>query len=378
MVKRSGVSWVVPFQDFRREYEEVLRDDLSAACERVFRSGHYILGPEVAAFENEIAAVLGRKHAVGVASGLDALIIALRALGIGAGDEVVTTPLSAAATALAITHAGATPVFADVEENTLTLDPAAVERALGPRTKAVLPVHLYGAPADVARLAELCRDRKLALVEDCAQAHLAEVGGVQVGSFGALACFSFYPTKNLGAVGDGGLIATDDDQLAAACRRYRDYGQAAKYEHVVAGYNSRLDELQAALLRVKLRHLRDWTAARRRLAARYLELLHDLPLRLPLVRPNTTSVWHLFATRVKDRAALARALGERRIATALHYPTALPDQRCYGAPGTCRVVGDLRTARAAAATTISLPLFPLMRPEEQDAVARAVRESLGG
>jgi dTDP-4-amino-4,6-dideoxygalactose transaminase len=374
----NRVSWIVPFQDFRREYEEVLRDDLIAACDRVFRSGHYVLGPEVESFEKEFATAIGRRHAVGVASGLDALVIALRVLGVGPGDEVITTPFSAAATALSVTHSGATPVFVDVDDETLTLDPAEIERAVTARTKAVMPVHLYGSPADMARIGAFCREQGLALVEDCAQSHLAEIGSVQVGSFGALSCYSFYPTKNLGAVGDAGLIATDDGDLAAACRRYRDYGQAAKYEHVVAGYNSRLDELQAALLRVKLAHLRDWTATRCRLAARYFELLHDLPLRLPRVRPGSTSVWHLFAVRAEDRAALARGLGEQRIATAIHYPRALPDQPCYQRPDACRVVGELPIARRAAATTLSLPLFPLMRLDEQSLVVGAIRKVFGG
>src|SRR5438552_6144376 len=206
----------VPFQDFRRGYEEVLRDELRAACHRVFLSGQYILGREVAEFERAFAKAADRRHAVGVASGLDALIIALRALGIGPGDEVISTPLSAVATALAITHVGALPVFVDVDDRTLTLDPEQAERAITPRTRAILPVHLYGAPADVASLRELCRPRGLALLEDCAQAHLARLGGEQVGGFGALAAYSFYPTTNLGAVGAAGMITTEDEKLAAA------------------------------------------------------------------------------------------------------------------------------------------------------------------
>jgi dTDP-3-amino-3,4,6-trideoxy-alpha-D-glucose transaminase len=368
----------VPFQDFRREYDEVLRQELPAACERVFRSGHYVLGVEVEAFEREFAGAVGRRHGVGVASGLDALMIALRVAGVGPGDEVITTPLTAAATALAVTHVGGVPVFVDVDAETLTLDPAEVERAFGPRTKAVLPVHLYGAPADVVRLAALCRERRVPLIEDCAQAHLAEVGGVPVGGFGVLAGYSFYPTKNLGAIGDAGLITTDNAELAAACRRYRDYGQAAKYEHVVAGYNSRLDELQAAILRVKLPHLPAWTEARRRLAARYHEILAGAPIALPRARAGTTPVWHLFPVRTADRDRLARGLADSGVATAIHYPRAIPDQPCYREAGACRVVGQLPVARRAAAETLSLPLFPLMRGDEQDLVAAAVRETLGG
>lgn len=354
-----------------------LKAGIDAAIARVLDGPYYVLGPEVEAFEQEFAAWVGVGHGVGVNSGTDALHLALRALGVGAGDEVVTVSHTAVATVAAIEMSGATPVLVDVEPRWRTIDPAAVARALGPRTRAVVAVHLYGQPADLAVLGALCRGRGIALVEDCAQAHGARWEEARVGSFGALAAFSFYPTKNLGALGDAGMIVTADADLAARCRLLRQYGWSEPQKSVVPGWNSRLDPLQAAVLRVKLAHLEAGNERRRQLAARYAAGLKGLPLALPAERAGSRHAWHLYVVEAADRAArdaLMAHLGALGIRAGVHYPAGVHAQPAYA--GRLGAVSLPRT-EALTATIFSLPLYPELADADQDRVIAAVRGFFG-
>ncbi len=361
----------VPFVDFR-PHVRALRAELDAAIARVLDSGWFILGPENEAFERELAAALGARDAVGVANGTEAIQLALEALGIGPGDEVITSPLSAAFTALAITRAGARPVFADLDPATLNVAPEAVRRALSPRTKALLPVHLYGHPCDLDPLLELAREHGVPLVEDACQAHGARYKGRTVGAIAGLGALSFYPTKNLGAFGDGGAILVDDASLAARLRRLRNGGQSDRYRHEIAGVNSRLDEMQAAILRVKLRHLTAGGERRRALAALYLTELAGCGVELPVEAPYARAVYHLFVVRHARRDALMAALAERGIGTLIHYPLPLHLQPCFASLG--GRPGDFPVAERAAGTILSLPMYPELTDEQVMTVARAVRE----
>jgi dTDP-3-amino-3,4,6-trideoxy-alpha-D-glucose transaminase len=341
--------------------------EVRAAIDRVIESGWFVLGPEVEAFEEEFAAAAGAAYAVGVGNGTDALMLILRALGIGPGDEVITTPLSAAYTALAIMMAGARPVFADIDPVRLTIDPEQVARAIGPRTRAVLPVHLYGQPADLDGLEPIAARHHLAIVEDCCQAHLATSGGRPVGTIGAAGAFSFYPTKNLGALGDGGAVVTNDRGLAERIRRLRNGGQTDRYHHQDAGINSRLDEIQAAVLRARLPHLPEWTARRRTLAAAYRAALARGPVAVPDER-DAGHVYHLFVVRSAARADLQAHLSACGVETLIHYPVAIPEQAAFAAiaPAPCplatRVCGEV----------LSLPLHQDLADDEVAAVAAAV------
>ena len=356
----------VPFLDLHLAEDAAAVDD---AIRRVIDRAWFVLGPEVEAFEQEFAAESGASHAVGVGNGTDALALILRGLGIGAGDEVVTTPLSAAYTALAIVMAGARPVFADVDPERLTLDPGAAEQAITSRTAALLPVHLYGQPAAMAALAALASRKGIALIEDCCQAHLATCAGQPIGTFGAAGAFSFYPTKNLGALGDGGAVITRDAALAERIARLRNGGQANRYRHVEIGINSRLDEIQAAILRVRLRHLRRWTERRRALAARYRSLLDGCAIVIP---PEFDSghVYHLFPIRSPKREALQNRLHECGIETLVHYPTAIFQQPAFESLSSA----DCPHAVRAAAEVLSLPLYPGLSANAVTTVAEAVRK----
>ena len=341
--------------------------DVDAAIRRVVDRGWFVLGPEVDAFESEFAAACGSAYSVGVGTGTDALALALRALGIGPGDEVITTPLSAAYTALAIMMAGARPVFADVNPDRLTLDPRAVEAAITPQTAAILPVHLYGQPADMAPLVETASRHDLAIVEDCCQAHLATVEGRPVGSFGIAAAYSFYPTKNLGALGDGGAITTSDRGLAERLKRLRNGGQAARYHHVEPGVNSRLDEIQAAVLRVRLRRLSRWTAIRRALAARYRRALAGGPVVVPPeLEPG--HVYHLFPVRCPARERLRAHLSAAGIETLIHYPVPIPRQPALATERPA----DCPAADLVCREVFSLPLHPSLPEAAVDEVAGAI------
>jgi len=358
---------MIPFLDLKRAHR-VLRTELLAALERVVTGSQFILGQEGRALETELAALSGVGHAVGTGSGTDALRFALGAVGVKPGDEVVTSAFSFVASATTITMLGATPVFADVDHTTFNIDPKAVERVLSPRTRAIVAVHLYGQPAALDALVVLARSHGLALIEDAAQAVGASYTGRPVGSWGDATCLSFYPTKNLGAGGDGGMVLTDREEIAQAIRRLRHHGDAHRYDHVELGYCSRLDEMQAALLRVKLPHLAAWTERRRRIASRYHAALGGLPLELPVEQPPAHHVYHLFTVRHPRRDALARALGELGVGTAIHYPRAVPEQPVYGLDGR-----RWPEAWRAAREVLSLPCFPELTDDEVETVVQAVR-----
>jgi dTDP-4-amino-4,6-dideoxygalactose transaminase len=331
-----------------------------------------VLGPEVAAFEAEFASASGAAHAVGVGNGTDAIALVLKALGIGPGDEVITAPLSAAYTALAVMMTGARPVFADIDPVRHTIDPGAAARAVTPRTRAILPVHLYGQAADMASLMAVAARHGLPVVEDCAQAHLCTSDGRPVGTIGVAGAFSFYPTKNLGALGDGGAIVTNDEALAARLRRLRNGGQTTRYHHLEAGINSRLDEMQAAILRARLPYLRAWTDTRRALAGRYRTALADAPVAVPPAI-DTGHVYHLFVVRTGSRAALQAHLAADGIETLVHYPVPIPNQPALAGsdPAPCP------EATRACDEVLSLPMHPGLTPGEVDAVASSLRTFKG-
>jgi dTDP-3-amino-3,4,6-trideoxy-alpha-D-glucose transaminase len=359
------VSSHIPFMDLTPG------DDAPAvreAIERVIARGWFILGPELAAFEGEFAVASGAAHAVGVNTGTDAIALALRALGIGPGDEVITTPLSAAYSALAIVMTGATPVFADIDARRLTLDPGAIAAAVTSRTAAILPVHLYGQPADMTPILAIAARHNLVVVEDACQAHLATCGGRPVGTLGAAGAFSFYPTKNLGALGDAGAIVTNDAALAARLKRLRNGGQTDRYHHVELGVNSRLDEMQAAILRARLARLPAWTSRRRTLAARYRRALGQSPVVVP-PECDPGHVYHLFPVLADDRGAFMTHLESRGVASIVHYPVSIPRQAAFShlPPSACTV------AERVAETVCSLPLHPRLTDEEADVVVAAVQ-----
>jgi dTDP-4-amino-4,6-dideoxygalactose transaminase len=356
---------------------------IRTAIDRVIARGWFVLGPEVDGFETEFAAAMGASCAVGVGSGTDAIALILRALGIGPGDEVITTPLSAAYTALAVMMTGARPVFADVDPMRLTIDPQQMASAIGPRTRAILPVHLYGQAAEMASIERLASRHNLAVVEDCCQAHLATAGGRPVGTIGVAGAFSFYPTKNLGALGDGGAVVTNDRALAERIRRLRNGGQTDRYHHLEAGINSRLDEMQAAVLRARLPFLRDWTRRRRTLAAQYRAALAGAPLDVP-PELDAGHVYHLFVVRVPGgggrpdptsrktdrdaRSELQAYLATKGVETLIHYPIPIPRQPALAGtdPAECPL------ASRVCDEILSLPLHPGMTDDDVDHVAAAV------
>jgi len=364
---------LVPFGDFKAHVAG-FRSEIDAAVARVLDSGWFILGPEGEAFERELAAALSARDSVGMANGTEAIQLALEALGVGAGDEVVTSPLSAAFTALAVRRAGARPVFADLDPATLNVAPDAVARALTARTKALLPVHLYGHPADLDPLLALARTHGIPLVEDACQAHGAQYRGRTVGAISGLGALSFYPTKNLGAFGDGGAVLVDDPALAARLRRLRNGGQSDRYRHEESGINSRLDEIQAAILRASLRHLADWTERRRVIAARYLSQLGGLGIELPQEQPYARAVYHLFVVRHPRRDALAAALEQRGVGTLIHYPIPLHLQPAFADLG--GKPGDFPVAEQAASEILSLPIYPGLSDAQVAHVIAAVREAV--
>jgi dTDP-3-amino-3,4,6-trideoxy-alpha-D-glucose transaminase len=341
--------------------------DVRAAIDRVVTRGWFVLGPELEAFESEFAAAVQAPHAIGVGTGTDALALAQRALGVGPGDEVITSPLSAAFSALAILMAGARPVFADIHPDRLTMDPAATETAVTPRTKALMPVHLYGQPADMPSLMRIAQKHALVVVEDCCQAHLATCAGRPVGSFGHAGAYSFYPTKNLAALGDGGAITTGDPALAARLRRLRNGGQTTRYQHTEFGVNSRLDEMQAAILRARLAWLPAWTAERRALAAGYRRHLGGAPITVP-GEHDPGHVYHLFPILTADRAALQSHLKARGVETLIHYPIPITRQPALAEarPDPCPV------ADRVCDQVLSLPLHPGMPARAVEEVAAAL------
>jgi dTDP-4-amino-4,6-dideoxygalactose transaminase len=359
----------VPFLDLKAQYQS-LKPALDDAVIRVLESGRYVLGPEVSAFETEFAQTSGTRHAVGVSSGTSALHLALLALGVGPGDEVVTVPFTFVATVAAILYAGAKPVLVDVEPATLTLDPNRLEQAITPRTRAILPVHIHGQPADMGPIMEIAERRGVPVVEDAAQSHAAEYCGRRAGSIGVLGCFSFYPGKNLGAAGEGGAVTTDDDDLAKKVRMLRDWGSERKYVHQLHGFNYRLEEIQAAILRVKLTRLEAWTEARRSHAALYQRLLAGGPVALPIEAPGRRHVYHVFAVQHPSRDALAGALERGGVATGIHYPVPVHLQPAYEDLG--YGPGDFPVAERATREVLSLPMFPELTAAQVEEVSDLV------
>ena len=363
---------MIPFIDLVRQHASI-KGELMAAVEQIVDNCRFVLGDEGAELERELAALCGVAHGIGVGSGTDALRLALTALGIGPGDEVITPAFSFVASSTTIVMTGATPVFVDIEPDTFALDPALVERAITPRTRAILPVHLYGHPAPMDRVMDVARAHRLAVVEDAAQAVGASWQNRPIGAWGDVACLSFYPTKNLGACGDGGMVVTGSEPVATRLRRLRHHGDSGRYRHVELGTCSRLDEIQAAMLRVKLRRLGAWTEARRRIAVRYQAVMAGLPLTLPDERPGARHVWHLFTVRHAQRDALAKALAERGVGTSVHYPIAVPGQGVFASRGDTNPERRWPEAWRAAREVLSLPCFPEMTDTEIEQVGAAVR-----
>lgn len=362
---------MVPFVDLPGQYK-TLKPEIDAAVLRVLDSGDFALGPEVAEFEREFAAYVGTRHAVGLNSGTSALHLALLALGIRPGDEVITTSMTFIASAAAIRYAGAIPRFVDIEPVTCTIDPARLERAITSRTRAIMPVHLYGQIAAMDDILAIAARHGLPVIEDAAQAHgTKDAQGRLAGSLGRVGCFSFYPSKNLGAYGEGGILVTNDEEIASTSRALRDWGQSARYRHTVLGYNYRMDGIQGAILRVKLRHLEAWTDARRGHAAQYRVWLGAADVGLPSERPGTRHVYHVYAIRSMQRDALRRHLDASGIQTGVHYPIPLHLQPVFADLG--HVQGDFPVAESLAAEQLSLPMFAELTDAQIREVAVAVK-----
>lgn len=366
----------IPLLDLKRQYDS-LRDEVQRALAEVFESQQFILGPQLQALEAEIAAGVGTRFAVGVGSGTDALLLALRAVGIGLGDEVIVPAFSFFATAECVSLLGATPVFADIEPRTFNLDPESAAARITPRTRAIIPVHLYGQAADMDPILELGRRHNLRIIEDNAQAIGAGYRGRRTGALGDAGCLSFYPSKNLGGWGDGGMVTTDSEAIAQRIRSLRDHGATHKYRSQEIGWNSRLDEIQAAVLRVKLRRLQTWNEQRRRHAAAYDALLHAIPgVVTPAVSSRGEHVFHQYTIRVPRRDQVQKALAARGITTAVYYPLPLHLQPAYAALH-CQP-GSLPQAERACAEVLSLPIYPELSAEEIARVAAALSEALTG
>ncbi len=364
---------MIAILDLTAQYRTI-RTEIDAAVLDVLAHGHFINGPNVAAFEDEFARYTGAGYGIGVNSGTDALHLALRALDIGPGDEVITTPFTFVATSEAIGMVGARPVFADIEPASYNIDPAAIEAAITKRTKAIVPVHLYGAPAAMPEIMAIAERHGLAVVEDCAQATGATIGGRRVGTFGTFGCFSFFPSKNLGAYGDGGMVTTDVPELAARVKALRAHGGRVKYHHEELGVNSRLDELQAAVLRVKLRCLDAWTARRRAIARTYDAALSDVPaLVCPRATQRAQHVYHQYTLRVQERDDVQRGLTAAGVQTMIYYPVPLHRQIVHAALG--YAAGDFPAAEAAACEVLSLPMYPELPFADQARVIAALSRS---
>ena len=361
----------VPFLDLKAQYKTI-KDEISAAINEVIENTAFAGGPFVAKFENEFAKFCGAQYAIGVGNGTDALWASLVALGIGAGDEVITTPNTFIATAEAISLSGATPVFVDIDEQTHNINPALIEAAITPKTKAIIPVHLFGQPADMDPIMAIAEKHGLKVVEDACQAHGAEYKGKKAGSIGAVGCFSFYPGKNLGAYGEGGGIVTNDEALAAKIRMFRDHGQAKKYYHDIIGWNARLDGIQGAVLNVKLKYLSDWNEARRRHARDYSAGLSSIKdVIVPQEAQYAKHIYHIYAIRVKDRDKFMTYLGEKGIASGIHYPIPLHLQNAYAFMQ--KGPGSFPVAEKCAAEYVSLPMFAELTDEQVAYVVEQIK-----
>ena len=361
----------VPYLDLRAQLKP-LRAEIDAALARALDNCTFCLGPDVAQFEKDFAKFCEADFALGFNSGTSALHVAMRLLDVGPGDEVITTPYTFIATSWAISYCGAKPVYVDIDDTTFNLDPKLLEQAITPRTKAVLPVHLYGQPFDVDAIAAICRKHNLPFVEDAAQAHGAKYQGKTVGALGDIACFSFYPAKNLGACGEGGALTTNNPAFAARARSLREHGSSVRYHHDEVGYNYRLEGFQGAVLGVKLKHLAHWTRERQRVARRYAELLADTPLQLPKVADGVESAWHLYTVRHARRDELKAHLDANGIGNAVHYPMPLHLQKAYAHLG--YQAGDFPVAEKAARECLSLPMFPELTDAQIQRVAEVVQD----
>jgi dTDP-4-amino-4,6-dideoxygalactose transaminase len=364
----------VPYFDLPAQIKSI-RPELDAAIARTLDSCSFALGPDVVAFERDFAAYIGSKHCIGFNSGTSALHVAMRILDIGPGDEVITTPFTFIATSWAIAYVGAKPVYVDIDEATMNMDPKLLERAITPRTKAIMPVHLYGHPFDLDPILEVSRRRGIPLIEDAAQAHGARYKGRTVGTFGAMSAFSFYPGKNLGACGEAGSLMTDRDDYAKRAGTLREHGSSTRYYHEEVGYNYRMEGIQGAVLGVKLKHLPAWTAARRRTAHRYHEFLRSTPLTLPIEAPWAESVYHLYVVRHPAREKLRDHLQANGVGSALHYPQPLHLQKCFADLGYRQ--GDFPVTERAANCCLSLPIFPEMSDAQVEQVASSVTSFKG-
>lgn len=364
----------VPFFDLPAQYAP-LREEIARAIDGVMDTGAFVLGPTVVEFEEAFAEYVGARYCIGLNSGTSALHLALLSAGIGPGDEVVTTPHTWISTSWGISYTGATPVYADIEPDTGNLDPDLVGGAITPRTKAILPVDLYGNPAQQSRFEAVAADYRLKLIDDAAQAHGAFLGGRPIGSFGFATCWSFYPGKNLGAAGEGGAVVTDDHDTADHIRSLRDHAQRGRHNHVELGYNARMDGIQGAILRIKLRYLDDWNAGRKLAAKRYRELLGGIEgLTLPVTTDGADPSWHLYVVRVQDRESLAGALSEAGVGSGVHYPRPVHLQPAYKALG--YDVGSFPNAENFAAHCLSLPMFPEITSDQQEYVASIVADAI--
>jgi dTDP-4-amino-4,6-dideoxygalactose transaminase len=359
----------VPYLDLKAQYQGI-KPEIDAAIARVLDSCQFVLGTEVAEFEKEFAAYCGAADCIALNSGTSALHLALLSAGIGPGDEVITVPFTFVASVAAIVYTGARPVLADIFPRTFTIDPAAIAALITPRTKAILPVHLYGHPADMDPIMEVARRHRLVVIEDAAQAHGAKYKGRSVGSIGHLACFSFYPGKNLGAYGEGGAVTTSNPEYAQTIRMLRDWGQDRKYHHVLRGFNYRMEAFQGAILRVKLRHLERWTEVRRLIASKYHQFLEDSGLERPTEMPWARHVYHVYTLRTGNRDALQAALQKEGIEASIHYPLPVHLQPAYADLGYLRLA--FPQSEKAADEVLSLPLYPEMTDDQIHCVAQAL------
>jgi dTDP-4-amino-4,6-dideoxygalactose transaminase len=361
---------VIPFVDLKSQYLSI-KPEIDAAVLNVFETTQFVLGSAVLGFEQAFAPYCKAEHAVAVNSGTSAIQLALQAAGIGRGDEVITTPFTFVATVYAIDITGAKPVFVDIDPSSLTLDPAKLEAAITPRTKAIVPVHLHGRPADMDPILEIAKRKNVLVIEDAAQAHGAEYKGRRVGSLGAMACFSFYPGKNLGAYGEGGAVTTNDADYAKRLRMLRDWGSEKRYYHDIKGGNYRMEGVQGAVLGVKMKYIEGWTESRRKNAALYDKLLEGTPFRTPKTPSDLRHVSHVYAIAHAKRDALQAHLTQKGVATGIHYPLPVHLQKCFAELG--HKPGDFPHAERASAETLSLPMYPELKPEQIEEVVQALR-----
>jgi dTDP-4-amino-4,6-dideoxygalactose transaminase len=363
----------VPYLDLKAQYQSI-RPEIDAAIARVLDSCQFVLGPEVAGFEQEFAAYCGAAECIALNSGTSALHLALLAAGVGPGDEVITVPFTFVASVAAVCYTGARPVLVDIDPRSFTIDPKAIEAAITPRTKVILPVHLYGQSADMDPIMEIARRHRIAVIEDAAQAHGAKYKGRPVGSIGDMACFSFYPGKNLGAYGEGGAVTTNNAQHAGTVRMLRDWGQDRKYHHILRGYNYRMEGFQGAILRVKLRHLEHWTESRRAVVNQYNQHLENAGVERPVEMPWARHVYHVYTLRTDDRDGMQASLQTEGIQTGIHYPVPVHLQPAYADLGYGR--GAFPHSEAASAQVLSLPLYPELSSEAVAEVAGAVKRAV--